>query len=361
MADATVAAKQPPRQQLRYYRVDDLLLDPRNPRLVMPTASPSQEDLLARLYEQEGLDELAPSFAENGYFTEEPLVVARDDSGALIVIEGNRRLATLKLLLEPTLRTKLRVTNWPELTTEGREALQVVPCVEYAQREDVYPFLGFRHITGAKKWAPFQKARFIAELIDSGRGLAEIEDLIGDTTQTVKKLYQDYLVFRQATEDAGASPKLLRDRFSLLEVVLGQRSIKKHLGMPRRLPTESTDELIPESRLEALEEVISWVFGTDELAAVISDSREISSRLAPVLTSDEATDILRKTRDLTMAFEYSGGEKDYLLKRIQAAERVLRDVTGLIAVYERDPDVLSAAARLAKLMAGIERITALNE
>lgn len=56
------------------YPVANLDLDPLNPRLVVP-GGVSQSELTRLLYEEEGLDELVPSFIENGYFEEEPLVV----------------------------------------------------------------------------------------------------------------------------------------------------------------------------------------------------------------------------------------------------------------------------------------------
>ncbi|KQR08543.1 hypothetical protein ASF78_20050 [Cellulomonas sp. Leaf334] len=325
----------------------------------MISGEATQEKLIRQLYEQEGLDELAPSFADNGYFAEEPLVVVRDRGATTdqwIVVEGNRRLATLKLLLDEALRARLRVTGWPSVQGETRDRLLEVPCVEYGNREDVFPFLGFRHITGAKKWAPFQKARFVAQLIESGRSLDQVEDLIGDTTQTVKKLYQDFIVFQQMTRDVGIPDKPIRDRFSLLEVTLGQRPIKEFLGLPRRLPSATVEELVPNDKLDALEDVARWVFGTTDRAPVIIDSRAIANRLAPVLASEEATAHLRRTNDLEGAYEYSAGEKEYLLGKINSAERALREVSGIVAVYTDDPEVRAGLERIRQLSDGLRRI-----
>lgn len=139
--------------------VEKLLLNPENPRLVVAGRT-SQADLARVLYEEEGIDELVPSLVEHGYFAEEPLVVvAADEEGFFTVVEGNRRLTALKLLLDSSLRAELDARGLPMLTLEQRERLERVPCVVYSDRADVLPFLGFRHITGAKKWAPFQKAR----------------------------------------------------------------------------------------------------------------------------------------------------------------------------------------------------------
>src|SRR5687767_4092251 len=115
--------------------VDKLRLDPLNPRLALDNA-PDEAALLAKLYEDESLDELVPSFLANGYFEEEPLVVVPEGEG-FVVVEGNRRLATLKLLLYPKLRRPARVAGWPELTDAQTKALRRVPCVIYRRRDDL--------------------------------------------------------------------------------------------------------------------------------------------------------------------------------------------------------------------------------
>lgn len=338
---------------LKRIKVVELDLDPQNPRLVVGDR-PSQSDLIQALYEKEALDELVQSFVENGYFEEEPLVVV-PHGRQYRVVEGNRRLATLKLLLDSSIRRKLRVLDWPTLTSTQRRRLEVVPCIVYQTRDDVLPYLGYRHITGAKKWAPFQKARFVAQLLQAGQTLQDIQDLIGDTTQTTKKLYQDYVVFKQITDELGMSAEPIRDRFSLLEVALGQRAIKRHLGLPARLPSQATERLVPEQHLDELQEITLWVFGDGEHQSVIGDSRDIPRRLAKVVDNKEALEHLRLTGDLEGAYERTGGEEQFLLRRLAGAERALRDSAGLLALHAKNSDVKSAVERLVTLVEGLRR------
>ena len=115
-----------------------LHLDSQNPRLPEEAQGKSEEELLNVLYKEFFLDELADSMVENGYFDEEPLVAVphklpsdlkdadpnskefRDfinrGSTELIVVEGNRRLATAKLLLS----RDSAVFSWPETTLPPR-------------------------------------------------------------------------------------------------------------------------------------------------------------------------------------------------------------------------------------------------
>ena len=329
--------------------IQDLALDPKNPRIVVePNAS--QESLTRYLYERESLDELVMSFVENGYFPEEPLVAVLDQGFSKYeVVEGNRRLATLKLLLDSSLQDKLGVTGWPELTDAQRSRLDPVPVVVYANRADVLPYLGFRHITGAKKWAPFQKARFIAQLVGENLDLAAIEKLIGDSTQAVKKLYQQFTVFEQIRLETELDTDPIRQRFSLMEVTLGQRPIKDHLGLPRGLPTGKDPNPVPEENLDELIEVVEWVFGSGTRAPVVSESRDISQKLAKVLANEEALERLRGTRDLDLAYELTDGEQVSLERSLRRAERILREAAGLVPLYAQDPEIKLAIGRLATM------------
>lgn len=337
--------------------ISSLLLDPKNPRLALePNATP--DTILKRMYIDEALEELASSFARNGYFWEEPLVVVpAEEHEKFIVVEGNRRLAALKLLTDGGLRKKLGVTGFPDLSPAREAELQSVPTVTYTKREYVVPYLGFRHITGVKKWEPFAKARYVAGLIESGIPIPQIEESIGDEARTVKKLYQTFVVFGQIADDLSMDTKEVRSNFSLLEVTLGQQPIKDLLGVPRELPKEVTKTVVPKENLASLKEVISWVYGdpaTGELR-VITDSRQISKRLAPVIANKESREYLRSTRDLEGAYERSGGERQYYLRQLTAAGRAVERALGIASLYKGDEEIVSQVTRLATLVDALVR------
>lgn len=80
---------------------NDLSLDKANPRFGLAHAQ-TEEEALEILAETANLKELWDSIAERGYEPFEPLV-AMEKEGRLVVLEGNRRLAAVKLLLDPDL------------------------------------------------------------------------------------------------------------------------------------------------------------------------------------------------------------------------------------------------------------------
>src|SRR5215213_7242501 len=165
-------------------KIGQLHLDPNNPRLPEDKQGKSEREILATLYQDFFLDELAESMSRNGYFDEEPLVgipeklprrlrdaephskdfldfIKRRET-QFTVVEGNRRLAAAKLLLDPTERDRLRIKTWPILQEQIAADIAVLPVIVYRTRDEIVPYLGVRHIIGIQKWDSYAKARYIA-------------------------------------------------------------------------------------------------------------------------------------------------------------------------------------------------------
>lgn len=106
----------------------ELLLDPKNPRLYNGKSFGDNTDpheLVKALADTADLEELIKSISENGYMSIEPLIVMqRRDK--YVVLEGNRRLAAIKLLTEEGLARKCRVVVPRELTPSVIESLREV-------------------------------------------------------------------------------------------------------------------------------------------------------------------------------------------------------------------------------------------
>jgi len=91
------------------YKVSTLQLDVNNPRIRYSNANLNQTQIMKLLIENEKIYELAKKISEEGYFVgEEPIICIENDKK--VVLEGNRRVASLKLLQNPKkffLRQKL--------------------------------------------------------------------------------------------------------------------------------------------------------------------------------------------------------------------------------------------------------------
>ena len=239
--------------------------------------------------------ELIQSFSTNGYFEEEPLICIPEASNEYIVVEGNRRLAALKLLLDPTSAQKNRIALPPEAATRLDE-LKKVPILIYDSRKDILPYLGFRHITGVKSWGSSEKALYIKQLTDSGYSPEEIGNIVGDQHLTVVRMLESYRVLDQSKELGFDEENTYRFYFSYLFTALQRVSIRNFLGLPPERVTTKNPIPMEKAKRELLQ-VMSWLFGDkgESKPPVIAKAAEINDYLGPVIEFVEARTILRNS------------------------------------------------------------------
>src|ERR1700721_1410900 len=84
--------------QPRDVDVKQLLFDPHNPRLP-ELLGKSQKEIFRFLVDEIGIDDVLQSIAASGVIQGDPIIARQAESeGQFYIIEGNRRLAALKLL-----------------------------------------------------------------------------------------------------------------------------------------------------------------------------------------------------------------------------------------------------------------------
>ena len=85
--------------QIEFIPLDQLKLDVHNPRLpkLFSTEEKTQEEIINKFLADDNLIELMLAIRTEGFFIGEALLVVKDGDD-YIVIEGNRRLSSLKLL-----------------------------------------------------------------------------------------------------------------------------------------------------------------------------------------------------------------------------------------------------------------------
>ncbi|GAB3309340.1 hypothetical protein GCM10027511_21820 [Hymenobacter humi] len=294
------------------------------------------------------MDELAYSISGNGYFDEEPLVAIpialpkkfetkkyeelidnkeyvdfiSDTKTQFYVAEGNRRLSTIKILLSSKLRSTLRV-KWPELSEKVEFDISILPAIIYPTRREVLPYLGVRHITGIVKWEAYEKADYVDSMVKQGYTIEQIQGIVGDRTNNIRKIYQSYKIVEEAQDELGMDATEAKDSFSLLTLAIGQGSIKTYLGLPKKLEDTDFDQPVPVEKQENLRNLMGWLFGDENKLPVLKESRDITNYLSPVLTSEAATEHLLLTGDLQEAYDMSSGEELLLAKKLTQAKRAL--------------------------------------
>jgi hypothetical protein len=370
--------------------IELLELDPENPRLAKESQGSTQFDLLSRLYNEFDIEEVAFSMAENGYFDEEPVVVVpkklpkgfhlvadieqqqKDLQGLIereeikfVVVEGNRRVATAKLLNDPDSRKKLKIpADFPKPATKAiAEDLKVIPAIFYSNRKGISAYLGVRHIAGLLKWEVWAKTVYVASRIEEGikahktieQSIKEVQRQTADRSDVIKKQYLCYKVVITAKEDLNLDINEIKNRFSLVTVALNSPSIRDFVGVKSYKDVDFSKRIVPVKKLENLEKLLTWIYGNDGKQPILTDSRQITSRLSPVLADEDATDYLLKYENLEDAYERSGGEKRFLLRKINDATRNLRNALGVAYKY-KTKDVIESVDECIKAADELSRM-----
>jgi len=249
-----------------HIELDKLLLDAKNPRLaelgIPETASPFE--LLKALWDEMAVEEVAMSIAYSGYFEHEPLFVEEDGDGKYVVIEGNRRLAAVKLLVDASLRQKVKATRLPAIDASAAEKLKKLPVI-VTTREESWRYLGFKHVNGPATWGSYAKAQYIAFVHNNYNvPLDDIAAQIGDGNSTVLRMYRGLMIVEQAEKAKVFSrADIAKNKFSFNYIYTGMDypGIVSFLGL--RTKGTTPEKPVPTSKVKNLGDLMLWLYGRD--------------------------------------------------------------------------------------------------
>jgi len=340
--------------------LDDLHFDPDNPRLPSNKRTASEDDIFQWMLKEADLLELMQSIAATGYSSAEPLLVTKNSRGpGFIVVEGNRRLAALKLLAQPS-RARLRTKAVHEVAQNAAEPLrEKIPVFIYPRREDILDYLGYRHITGTKPWGPRQKAEYLKQLFNlhmidassTAQTMSRIAKMIGTKPYYAQKLLVTLSVVEQAEEHSFWGSTFLDDRlddnFSVLHTALSYENIAKYIGLDSSIDWDS-QPIVP----ACTKQVLEWVCGREK---VIGESRDLK-RLNSVVGNPVALSKLASGAPLEIAAEYSGEALTDFRTFLQEAFLKLNEADRLVSKVEKFvEDDIREAEDVAKLARKIYR------
>lgn len=338
--------------------VDWLKLDRENPRLVGVSARTTEEGIVAQLYRGEELGELLQSIAANGYLDIEPLIVLLDPTDQkLTVLEGNRRLAAIRLFREPALvdnivkndRLKIGI---PDITPAVFATLNEVSVYRVPDRDTARSFIGFKHINGAAKWESYAKAKFAAEWYRSGNvSLEDISERIGDRHDTIKRMVAAIYVLEQA-ECKGvfslADRKITKFNFSHLYTALSRTTYMTYLGLETAWAKyDPQPDPVSANKLDQLREVLVWIYGSkeDNKEPVVQSQNPDIKHLGEALASAEGLHILRAGGTLVEAHASTRPANETFSAALIQARSILREASNNSRGYDGgDKSLLNIAA-----------------
>lgn len=337
--------------------VSQLRFDKRNPRFPTDVANGSEDLLLERFVRDERLLEIIDSIGDQGYFPGEPLLVVPTGRGKYTVVEGNRRLAALKLLtgeLEPP-SGRISIEN---AVKEAKFRPDVVPCLIFDKENQILRYLGFRHITGIKAWGALQKARYMERLLAENYSDVPLSDGLkllaretGSKPGYLGQMLSALALYKEAESSNffGLEIDSSDIDFSILSTSLSYSTIVDYLGLEGR-----ADINLEALHQDHLKDIFLWLFvKKSNQKSVVGESRNLK-RLAAVVASSAATKHLKISGLLDEAFEYSKGPATALTESLVHAERRLKAAWDwLPRVSDLNQDHLDRAEGIARLAASV--------
>lgn len=319
--------------------LENLKFDAMNPRLPVRLQGITDESkVIDYMVKYGNIVELMLSIAETGYSDAEPLLVVADLDGKYMVVEGNRRLAALKLLCNPEL-TKVRIQSIKEVISNANYRPKEIPCILYSKREDVLDYLGYRHITGVKDWGALEKARYLDQLYrihiadtEPDKIYSKLAKMIGSRADYVSKLHTALKLYEKANDNAyyGADIKEEDISFSWLTTALGYSGIMNFIG----LSSTPTADMLEGLNEENYKKIFTWMFFPGKI--VIKESRQISE-LAKITESVVALERLEKGSSIDEALLYTSAPSEAFIEMLKKAKQQLKQAKEAIEQLSEEP------------------------
>ena len=333
----------PPASGDAFKRPSDLHFDLWNPRVI---EGPFESEMVALEYlvDHADVNELVLSILSSGWMDYEPLIVLEDSN---IVLEGNRRLAALRILSDHDLRKELKIDLPEEPSRKALpESVRVYPVGSRAAARD---FIGFKHVNGPFKWGSLAKAKYAAEWLAEDGDIRQIGRRLGDAHNTVVRLVNGWRILRQVSAigfDRSATTKPSFP-FSHLYTAIARPNVRRYLGLPEGGGSELLPpEPVPPDAVDKLRRLMSWLYGQKNEPAVVACQNPDLNRLVEVLGNDTARTMLEASRDLEAAYGEVENKTLRFGHALMLATKQAEDTLGLVGHYDGRTDTMKACDNL---------------
>lgn len=184
------------------------------------------------------LRELEKSIIRNGWIEADHVIVrelrvSRDnhDRRRYVVVEGNRRVASLKRLLERHSRGRLKLGSVLLNKLAALPVMKLVADSDNEMDDNIRVIMGVRHVAGHLDWPGGQAAKLIHDLRTDGKKFGEIGDMLAISSIDAGRRFRAYCAVQQARNLDGIGREIvLRKHYSLFESALGSPKLREWLG-----------------------------------------------------------------------------------------------------------------------------------
>jgi AAA15 family ATPase/GTPase len=312
----------------RSYNLKNLYLDPNNYRFVdnndyekidddkilNPTIQKRTKSFIEG-YRRENIKDLLSSFKSNGFLDIDVIQVRDLGDNNYQVLEGNRRVATLKALQED-------FENGISIGNLNSDIFKSIPFEihENETNEKHLIVMGLKHISGNKKWAAINQAQLIFDFLslywetqEYYTKETELCNSLGISKTELRLSQRAYHLILKYKQSEYAEQFKSSD-YSLFVMITRRQNIKSWL--------EWDDNNYTSTNIENLNRLFSWISKDirfveeteeyEELEAIITKSTEISD-LSLFIHNNNALNEMEEYRSISRGLLYSGeiDQKNY--------------------------------------------------
>ncbi len=186
-------------EKFKYERVSLSLirLDDRNPRIVTQNKLKSEAEILDYLFEHEGLAAFIKTIAAEGRNpgAERPYVVK--DGKSYIVVEGNTRIATYKLLSGQATAPTDYTGAVPLVSQAVRDELVSVDVAIAPNRDALMAIMARAHFGRGDKsrWGYLGSRKAVYDDWKSGKSISQLSTIFGRTQSAIRDLLLEYMLY----------------------------------------------------------------------------------------------------------------------------------------------------------------------
>jgi AAA15 family ATPase/GTPase len=355
--------------------INQLLLDPNNYRFVdLKEYKPIEDSKLAddkiqqRTFNfivgknSENIKDLLSSFKTNGFLDIDQIQV-KAVGDKYLVLEGNRRLATLKFLFEENKKNN----DVGKLEEKDFKNIDVVEIIGEDAAQHLIT-MGLHHISGKKRWSAVNEAQLINDLmIKHGRSEGEVCDSLGITTNKLRRSRRTLELIKQyKISDLGDQFKT--DMYSIFEAVISNSAMRDWIGWE--------DLQYKAIKKTNLERFFSWVSQTEEIEIDENDVERTSNKepiinqyrqikeLSEIINDSKALEQMEANRSLIKGFIYSDIVGGTRLKEALNTMKLEMQVISNFSQYITDDqsiEVIQLKDKLGKLIPSNQALVQISE
>ena len=175
--------------------VKDIELDRENPRLDL-NENVSQMDIIHSLFEEANIDKLIEGILESGRLSPGENIIVINEGGKYIVVEGNRRLCSLKCIIDPELIPKEKRDDIKEMIKNSNidpKSLENIEVEVSPSRDAAQKIITARHTKyEIEKWSYVSKWRRVYKAFIKFKNIEDTTDYLYEDIENVKKYLKNY-------------------------------------------------------------------------------------------------------------------------------------------------------------------------